>query len=379
MTQAVPLENLSKDSSQMLYYWEGSTKEDTEVNVNKINSLSNEISQNISAFEQAATKLEKYIENKNQINNLKQQIQDEYANPSKTETHTYTVNGVVHTEYVKVVDTAKVSYLQSLIDKLEQEQEALRTEIVSLLDTISQSNGGSTLSFDLNTLFSDIGSIEEWQKFFKSGRQIGTRNPSDEFVARSGINKEKLLAMIDDVKSKYSGRDAVVMIAYEWMKMCGDAGVRLNYTNSNGAIGLNPYITTSNFLRGSDCCGSVSYLLNAALTDETKNNGFQWRSVGAFAVGDRYSYDELSNMKPGDMFVNGNSHVALVVYVDPENKCFYTLDSADDLVRRPFSSIGGEAGVYDYTKIYEDVTTVDRTNIFNQFKDQAGYNENWRV
>ena len=120
--------------------WKGnaatSFKNGINTNVQSIETVQNAVTQ----FNQVLDIVQKYTQNQEIIEVLETFIENERANPSKIEVHTYTVNGVEHTEYIKVVDEAKIAAWQSRINKLQEENIELKEKANLICASIGTNN-----------------------------------------------------------------------------------------------------------------------------------------------------------------------------------------------------------------------------------------------
>lgn len=132
---------LSTIKSNINNIWSSTTADNfDEVYTASLNAI-DKIYEQIDTYNQASTKLQKYNENKAKIKELKELIANEQANPSKAVSSTYTDSqGKVHTTTEYVVDTEKINAWQAQINALEQDNLALKNEILDLLATIIPNN-----------------------------------------------------------------------------------------------------------------------------------------------------------------------------------------------------------------------------------------------
>lgn len=182
----------------------------------------------------------------------------------------------------------------------------------------------------------------------------------------AGINY--VLGVLDNIKAKYTGREAAVNCTLALIKLAADAGFKMPYVHK-GTTGVEPYVPTNEVVTGVDCNPFVSWAV-----DKGVSNGFQWRPVGEFrGVGKEVSYNQL---QPGDV-LSGEGHVMFVVANDPANNKLTVAHASGTQIGilvqdKQYSQLAGEYSGRDMTDVYNGTSNTNRA-IFNNYVDWNSY------
>ena len=128
--------NLDILRGQINQVWSGGAAKTFDTNYSKVIAAMEETSTSISIFNIALEKLEIYKENKIEIEALETKIKNEKANPSLKTTESYTFLGIPRTRTVYVVNESLINGWQAEIATITAENEALKAEIIALLNQI---------------------------------------------------------------------------------------------------------------------------------------------------------------------------------------------------------------------------------------------------
>ncbi len=278
---------------------------------------------------------------------------------------------------------SEITFIKSFTNALNKLQrykdnkesiEGLRNEYNSLSNTPENSNARSNLSsriselestnsdlkFEINSILSIIGSLtsevetvtyepeKEYQNYADQIADLYNWNEqgklsiiNDSFY--NHVNQEQLTSTLDDIKSQYTGRNAAVNCAVGLMHMAAEVGKKISYnaeykSNTAHYSTHNPEtFPLSEVINGTDCSSFVSWAVN-----QGANGSFTTKSTQDFkTVGSEIKF---SNARPGDIIVSNNSHVGLIVENHPDEGYFLVAEeggSEHGLVvqKRKYSSL----------------------------------------
>mgnify|MGYP003308511079 FL=1 len=180
----------------------------------------------------------------------------------------------------------------------------------------------------------------------------------------------------EEIKKRYSGREAAINSALFILKMAADKGVKIDY-HAHGTVGREPYVPTEDVALGVDCNPFASWVI-----DKGTENGFQWRPVEEFhKVGTTIEYENWNTAQPGDIFVRtvgSEKHVGVIVENRPESGEFVCAEASGSgagiiLQTRTYASLKNTGNkIKDLTNVYNNTENTDRS-IFNGLVDWNTY------
>lgn len=318
---------------------------------------------NLDTFSKAMEKLQKYKENKLKIEQLDKEIAS-ISVPSDD-------------EEAAAAAQAQIAALQAEKTKLENENKVLRSEIESLLGTITAiSSEIEVIAFDLSNYKDYMEYIEDLAelkaKYDTAGylRMLGQGdslynyyNVYDESGKLIMSGQEYVEGVILDIQEKYDGREAAVNSAIAMLALAADKGIRINYEHAG--TNSNPYVKTSAVVSGVDCNPFVSWCL-----DKGVPGGFHWRPVQNFkSIGKGYDYENWSQAKPGDVLCNGG-HVTIILDNDPATGQFLIAEASGQVAGIRTKSVTYQTlknngySCRDMTDIYNGTVDTDRWKEF---------------
>lgn len=263
------------------------------------------------------------------------------------------------------------SYLTGQINTYEKKRQNLRNEIIRLLAQFVGIDAEILPPADLSVISDDVRILIDLDALVDvcaSGTLRGTSgnyglfqmyDQTDEFgniIPNSGEKyvNEQIALIVSQCRNE---REIAVNVGLLLTKLAADKGYYLTYENNGAQGGVDGWIEQvpgtnlytyhpdddNNFdtsivynkdynnitqmQEGMDCCALVSYLVNVATAaDPTVPNpeGYAWQGVGG--VGSFGTPIDISQAKPGDVFVNGDDgagtgHTGMIVAVeeDPNN------------------------------------------------------------
>ena len=288
------------------------------------------LSSQISALENFANTLDnvqKYVDNKGQISNKKSALSG--MDPEKNASSIATLN-------------SQISALQSENDSLASSIRSSLSGIsstgkkYSIIETKAPTSTGQ-LSFDVKSLLSK----------FTSG---SLKKMADGDSLYNYYSKSEVQSYLNEITSKYKGRDAAVNSALAIINLAAQKGLKLDYDWGGGH---GSQASTDNVATGVDCSGFASWAVNQGAA-----NGFTPRATGSLiSTGAKVSY---SQCKPGDLLVkhsNGSGHVYLVIQNDVENQKFIVAEASG-------SKVGVKLSEYAYSKISGTYVARDMSSIY---------------
>ena len=223
----------------------------------------------------------------------------------------------------------------------------------SLFNFSSSQNATIRLEFDINQLLAT----------FQSGK-LHYLNDSEslyDYYGGDEAGRAYVRSVLAQIQSTYSGREAAVNSALALIKICGDAGIKIDYQHK-GTTGRQPFVPTDEVATGVDCNPMASWIV-----DKGTPGGFVWRPVGEFkGVGTKC--EDWTTAKPGDVLVS-DGHVAVIVANDPANNQFITVESSNgvEIKTRTYNAMkGGGYQVRDMTNVYNGTEDTYRP-VFDQW------------
>lgn len=269
--------------------------------------------------------------------------------------------------------------IQAQISQLEQENQALRSQIQNILSQITPI-GSSTSLVAHNVEFNYITSVEELLAAYDrvltdeekaAGKKIlyqlkggatldsfyNSVDANGNVIEGSGF--QYITSILNTVQNTYSGREAAVNTALVLLKLASDKGVKLDYKHQG--TNSNPYVSTAFVMNGVDCNPWTSYCVDKGTPDR-----FQWRPVtGFFSVGSGIEYENWSQAQPGDVMVS-QGHVGIIIENDPANNRFVVAEAKGSeigivLNYRGYGELrGGGYSIRDMTNVYNGTENTDR-------------------
>ncbi len=137
-------------------------------------------------------------------------------------------------------------------------------------------------------------------------------------------NREELLANIDDIKSQYTGRNAVVNCALGVIDMAASVNKKINYELRRGS---NSLLSTDELVTGTDCCTFAAWALSQGTNQVTKTfNTEEFNNLGTKI--------DYSSAQKGDIFTlkysGSGGHVMVVIDNAPEAGRALVAEAKDD-------------------------------------------------
>ena len=120
--------------------WSGTAARSFDSSCSSVISAIDKIYDSINTFNNILANLDTYKENKRQIAELEKKIKQEIRNPSLRTTESYVENGVTKTVVKYVVDQETIDMLQKQINLLLEENEQLKSGMVTSCDSIASLN-----------------------------------------------------------------------------------------------------------------------------------------------------------------------------------------------------------------------------------------------
>lgn len=248
-----------------------------------------------------------------------------------------------------IQDASRISALRAEITSLESKNESLSSTIKSSLSGISSSGKKYTviqakpatstgaLSFDVNALLSKFQS--------NSLRKIADGDSLYNYYSKSEVQ-----SYLNEIKSKYKGRDAAVNSALAVINLAAQKGLKLDYDFGGGH---QQYTSLDNVAAGVDCSAFASWAVN-----QGANGNFSTRTTASLInTGAKTTYAQC---KPGDLLVrhsNGSGHVYLVVKNDTQNQKFIVAEASG-------SKVGVKLSEYSYSKISGTYIARDMSSVY---------------
>ena len=293
----------------------------------------------VDSFVSALQDLETYKTKKLSLNtkndNLKSK-QSQLANTPNDEKHANLISTL----------NGQISTLQTDINKLETELKTLKQKIVSSLGSVSSIGSTATVKSSVDAssdLDGYVVDLYELLSTFESGKLSQMNGSLYDYYS-----KEEVQATLDDVQSKYSGRDAAVNSALAIISLASAKGKKLDYVYGGGH-NSSAVTSTDNVATGVDCSAFVSWAVQQGATSE-------FSTTTAAYLCNRGSYTTYENAKKGDILVCG-AHAILIVDNDPEAKAFLVAEATSSgggvvIRKRTYSSVNGEYQVRDLSSVY---------------------------
>lgn len=274
------------------------------------------------------------------------------------------------------------SNIQSQINSLATMNSQLKSNITSLMDSISSVDSTDVNIVSLNFNMEYLYEAQELKEIYNSGLSkldngVSLYKYYDQYDESGNLilsGKDYIEGVITNIQSNYTGREAAVNCALAMLQLAADKGVKLDYEHK-GTAAIEPYVPTSQVASGVDCNPWTSWCV-----DKGTPGGFQWRPVGEFKnVGE--TLDDWTQAKPGDVFVIKNDtqgHVGIIIENNPETGEFLCAEARGSEIgittyTRSYSSLKS-AGyqVQDMTNVYDGTEDTDRA-IFNQYVNWETY------
>lgn len=276
-----------------------------------------------------------------------------------------------HSEDQDKYGCGNCSSLSTQIGEYETKRKELRKKIIGLLSKFVGIDAEILPPADLSVISDDVRILIDLDALVNvcaSGNLRGTSgnyglfqmyNQTDEFgniIPNSGEKyvNEQIALIVSQCRNE---REIAVNVGLLLTKLAADKGYYLTYENNGAQGGVDGWIEQvpgtnlytyhpdddNNFdtsivynkdynnitqmQEGMDCCALVSYLVNVATAaDPTVPNpeGYAWQGVGG--VGSFGTPIDISQAKPGDVFVNGDDssgtgHTGMIAAIeeDPNN------------------------------------------------------------
>ena len=304
-------------------------------------------------FASILDKVQVYKDNKEKLETL----EDEYNKLPNTKAN--------YNRRVKLWNDIKTLYNQNV---------QLKESIISALSSVSVDELDATvIAANMVVAPSYILDVNSLLALFRSGK---LRKLADGDSLYKYISEEQVLAGLQDIKNKYSGREAAVNSALYILQIAADCGIKLDYQHK-GTNPRQPYVPTSQLASGIDCNPFTSWVV-----DKGVEGGFQWRPVESFkSVGQAIPYENWNNAQPGDVFVVANDsgrHVGVIIENHPESGTFVCAEASGStagiiLQTRSYGSLRGSGySVQDMTNVYNNTENTNRA-AFNNHVDWNTY------
>ena len=374
-TKSFELETLVSSVKSISFdsVWSGSAHDSMTTSLTDLISRTEAEISNINTFADALDSLQKYKDNREEINQLKLQY---YNMPNTEENKTARAN------------------LSSLINTLTVSNTQARNTIIN---TISKFKA---VSSEIEVVTYDA-SVEDYGQFIVDidslvavyANNHNDSNPADPLTILNGgslydyynsydengnviegSGKAYVEGIILDIRNKYSGRDAAVNSALAILQLAANKGIKLDYEHK-GTAGIRPYVSTSDVASGVDCNPFVSWCV-----DKGVETGFQWRPVGNFqSIGTEIKRADWSTAKPGDL-LSSEGHIIMIVDNNPEKESFTIVHASGSnrgilIEEKPYSSCGNYS-VRDMTAVYSGEENTDRWKAFSEYVDPNTFQRN---
>ena len=362
-TKCSDLEILVNDANSISFdsVWSGSAHDSMMTSLTDLVKRTQTEISNIREYADALDSLQKYIEHKDKINELKLQY---YNMPITEENRTARAN------------------LNSLINSLTVSNTQTRTNIINTMSKFNKISSEievvtyDAVAEDYGQFIVDIDSLvatyannysddnpADPLKILTGGSLYDYYNSYDENGnVIEGSGKAYVEGIILDIRNKYSGRDAAVNSALAILQLAADKGIKLDYEHK-GTAGIRPYVRTSDVASGVDCNPFVSWCV-----DKGVETGFQWRPVGNFRkIGTEIKKADWNTAKPGDL-LSSEGHIIMIVDNNPEEEKFTIVHASGGsrgilIEEKPYSTCGGYS-VRDMTAVYSGEENTDRWDAF---------------
>ena len=306
----------------------------------------------LNSFASILDNVQKYKDNKTKINNLISQY-----------------NSIPNTQ----ANRSKKSDLSTAISNLKTDNEELKQNIINALSSVSVD------VLDANVIAANMVTQTSYEIDVNSllaQYRAGLRKLADGDSLYNYVSEEQVLAGLQDIQNRYSGREAAVNSALYILKLAADCGIKLDYQHK-GTTGYDPYVPTAQLASGIDCNPFASWVV-----DKGTENGFQWRPVGSFkSVGQAIPYENWSSAQPGDVFVVSNDtqgHVGIIIENHPETGTFVCAEASGSQVgiilqTRSYASLRGTGySIQDMTNVYNNTENTNRA-AFDPYVDWSTY------
>ena len=326
--------------------WQGPSYEKQSEELNELMTMLNDVIKQLDKFNGTLEKRDKYIEICKAISNLVG-LRSEY-DPDKPD------------------EKPQYNSYTTVINGLENDRKALRSEIISELSEYTGIDAEISPMMDLQTpevIF--LFDFEDLYNRYHDPNNVLAVNSEGLFSLYNIYDENGNLIMtgeeyvnerIADVVSQCrTEREIAVNLSGLIMKLAADKGVKLKYENegAQGALdwglvnyeyttreytykdgsGYNPnivynskYNNITQIHEGMDCCAWVSYLINVAVSENpTAPNpeGFNWEGVpGLYQFGEKIP---ITSAKAGDVYIwssdGQKTHTGMIISVteDPNN------------------------------------------------------------
>ena len=306
--------------------WTGKAHDTLTSNLSDAKStLGSQIS-SLENFANTLDNVQKYVDNKGQISNKKSALSG--MDPEK--------------------NASSIASLNSQINALTAENERLASQIRSSLSFSSvgkkysvikpkEATSTGQLSFDVKALLS---------KFTSNS----LKKMADGDSLYNYYSKSEVQSYLNEIQSKYKGRDAAVNSALAVINLAAQKGLKLDYDWGGGHVSKT---SIDHIATGVDCSAFASWAVN-----QGAGGNFTTRTTGGLiSTGAKTSYAQC---KPGDLLVkhsNGSGHVYLVIQNDTKNQKFIVAEASG-------SATGVKLSQYAYSKISGTYVARDMSSIY---------------
>lgn len=227
------------------------------------------------------------------------------------------------------------------------------------LDGVTSDNGIIEVQFNINEILSK----------FKSGRlhYLNDGESLYDYYGGRQNGREYVRQVLAKIQSTYSGREAAVNSALALLKLCSDAGIKIDYEHK-GTMGTHPYVPTDEVATGVDCNPMACWIV-----DKGTPGGFVWRPVGEFR-GVGQTLQDWTKAQPGDV-ISSSGHVGVIIQNDPSTGTFVTAESSHgiELKTRTYRELQSNGyQIRDMTNVYNGTENTYR-HIFDQYVDINTY------
>ncbi|MGN1371618.1 MAG: NlpC/P60 family protein [Candidatus Coprovivens sp.] len=280
----------------------------------------------------ALDKLQQYKDNKEKIESLQSQL-----------------NSLANTEE----NASLISSLRNQISQLQSANNTLRSDIGAIVSGFSSvSTKYEEVKYEANTDYMDyVVDLADMLTLFNSGSL--TKIPdSGKNSLYDYYSEEEVDAKLNEIRSKYSGREAAVNCALGIMEMAASVGLKLDYDWGGGHTTVTD---VDHVATGTDCSAFASWAINqgASSTFNTKT------TAGLINVGTQVSYEDAQK---GDILVynsGGNGHVVMIVDNDPDTQQFLVVEASGSnsgviMQTRSYASLSGTYQARDLSSIYNN-------------------------
>lgn len=294
-------------------------------------------------------KIEKQRQNVNKYAGALEKLQEYVDNDKKIDSLTYTLSQISDTEE----NAYRIKKIKNSISTLKTNNASLKKSIESIVSGItSVSSEFEIIKVDLSSFEDYKGYVVDTTEFlqlFQSGTLSKMRDGASLY---DYYTEEEVDNKLNEIKSKYTGRDAAVNCALGIMQMAADVGLKLDYDWGGGHAEVTD---VDHLATGTDCSAFASWAINQGAADTFTTR----TTAGLINVGEKISYEDAQK---GDILVyntGDEGHVVMIVDNDPETQQFLVAEAAGSstgvvVKTRSYASLSGTYQARDLSSIYNN-------------------------